>query len=326
MTTGSTTQTAAPPPPVRRTLRGRLVPEAMYPAGDSAVTTRFVALPSGVRVRVLECGVPTGPAVFLLHGWCCSAYTFRRNLCALTDAGCRVVLADLKGHGLSDKPQGPGEYTMDRMADHVVEIMDAAGLARAALVGHSMGCAIAVRVALRHPARVNRLVLLAPTGFGAISALSIAQALTPRFVTPMLPLLVRRWMIGGVLRLAYAWDSRLTARDVDEYFAPTQFPEFVFAMRDLLHEFQWAPGERAELERLAVPTLVMFGTRDRLVYNRSVEAMVRAIPDVVLDVVDGAGHVLPEEVPERVNARLAEFVGRAVDDRHDCVAAGVTTG
>ena len=292
-----------------RFLPGRLAPEAMYPAGDSSVQPRFVTLASGIRVRVIECGVPSGPAVVLLHGWCCSAYTFRRNLCALTALGCRVVLADLKGHGLSDKPRGPGEYTLDRMADHAVEIMDAVGVGRAALVGHSMGSAIALAVALRHPERVSRVALLAPAGFGAISALRVAHVLTPRVVTPLLPWLVRRWMIGFVLKLAYAWDDRLTARDVDEYFAPTQFPAFTRAMRDLLHDFQWAPGDREALAGLRVPALVMFGTRDRLVYNPSVEAMVRAIPDVVLDVVQGAGHVLPEEVPERVNARLAEFIG-----------------
>ena len=299
----------AAPPLAGRVLPGRLAPEAMYPAGDPSVHARFVTLASGVRVRVIECGVPSGPAVMLLHGWCCSAYSFRRNLCALTALGCRVVLADLKGHGLSDKPRGPGEYTLERMADHAVEIMDAVGVGRAALVGHSMGSAIALAVALRHPDRVSRVALLAPAGFGAISALWPAQLLTPRFVAPLLPWLVRRWMVGFVLRLAYAWDSRLTPRDVDEYYAPTQFPAFTRAMRDLLHDFQWAPGDREALAGLRVPALVMFGTRDRLVYNPSVEAMVRAIPDVVLDVVPGAGHVLPEEVPERVNARLAEFVG-----------------
>jgi pimeloyl-ACP methyl ester carboxylesterase len=298
----------------------------MYPAGDPTVEARFVTLASGVRVRVLECGVPTGPPVVLLHGWCCSVYTFHRNLCALTELGCRVVVADLKGHGLSDKPLAAGEYTLERMADHALEIMDALGIGRAALVGHSMGCAIAVAVALRCPERVSRLALLAPAGFGAITALPIAQLLTPRFLTPLLPRLVRRWMIAFVLRLAYAWDSRITPRDVDEYYAPTQFPEFARAMRALLHEFQWAPGERADLARLGAPTLVMFGTRDRLVYNPSVEAMVRTIPDVTLDVVEGAGHVLTEEAPDRVNARLAAFIGAGGDDVRNRVAAGATTG
>lgn len=298
----------------------------MYPADDPTVAVRFETLASGLRVRVLECGVPTGPPVLLLHGWCCSVYSFRRNLCALTELGCRVVAADLKGHGLSDKPIGREEYTLASMADHAVDIMNAVRMPRAALVGHSMGCAVAVAVALRHPERVSRLALLAPAGFGTITLLPIARALTPRALAPLLPRLTRRWMIAMVLRLAYAWDDRLSARDVDEYYAPTQFPEFAPAMRDLLHEFQWASGSRAELERLAVPTLVMFGTRDRLVYNRNVEAMVRAIPDVVLDVVEGAGHVLPEEVPERVNARLAAFIGAGGDDAENRVAAGATTG
>jgi pimeloyl-ACP methyl ester carboxylesterase len=220
-----------------------------------------------------------------------------------------VVLPDLKGHGLSDKPGAPGEYTLARVADHAVEVMDAVGVERGALVGHSMGGAIAAAVALRHPERVSRLALLAPVGFGAVSLLRMAQLLTPRPVTPFLPRLVTRSLIGAVLRLAHGSLGRRPSRsDVDEYFAPTRFPEFVWAMRQLLHEFQWAPGERAELARLGLPTLVMFGTRDRLVYHPSVEAMVRVLPNVELDVVEGAGHVLPEEVPEQVNARLSAFM------------------
>jgi pimeloyl-ACP methyl ester carboxylesterase len=298
----------------------------MYPAGDPSIHVRFVTLRSGLRVRVLECGVATGPAVVLLHGWCCSAYTYRHNLCTLTDAGCRVVLADLKGHGLSDKPLGRGEYTLARMAEHAVEVMDAVGVERAMLVGHSMGGAVAVEVALRHPDRVSRLVLLAPAGFGAVSVLPVAQLLTPRLVTPLLPRRVRRWTIAAVLRLAYGRGGRITARDVDEYFAPTQFPAFALAMRELLHDFQWAPGEPGELERIGVQTLVMFGTRDLLVYTPSVAAMVRAIPRAELDVIEGAGHVLPEEAAERVNAQLARFIAAgAAEASPHLAAAGATT-
>jgi pimeloyl-ACP methyl ester carboxylesterase len=315
----------APGPTGPRLLPGRIPPESMYPAGDPSVTARWLTLATGLRVRLLECGPPDGPPVVLLHGWCCSVYSFRRNLCALTDRGCRVLLPDLKGHGLSDKPTAPGEYTLPRMADHVVEVMDAAGAGRATLVGHSMGGAIALAVALRHPERVSRLALLAPVGFGAISVLSPARLVTPSALTPLLPYVVRRWMIAAVLRLAYGRGGA-SARDADEYFAPTQFPAFTLAMRALLHEFEWRPGERADLARVAVPTLVMFGTRDRLVYRPSVAAMVRAIPHAVLDIVEGAGHVLPEEVAERVNERLAALVASAGDDRADRVAAGATAG
>jgi len=190
-------------------------------------------------------------------------------------------------------------------------VMDAVGMERAALVGHSMGCAIAVRVALDHPERVGGLALFAPVGFGAVAPLGLARRLTPAAAERLLPRLARRWLFGAVLRLAYGSLRTCTARDVDEYWAPSQFPAFMRAMRALLHAFEWAPGRREELARLAVPVFVMLGTRDRLVFNPSVEAMVRAIPGAEYQAVQGAGHVLPEEVPELVNAvlaRLAEAV------------------
>jgi pimeloyl-ACP methyl ester carboxylesterase len=132
-------------------------------------------------------------------------------------------------------------------------------------------------------------------------------------------------MVAMVLRLAYARDAQITPRDVDEYYAPTQFPSYVQAMRDLLHDFEWSAGRREDLERVAAPTLVLYGTRDLLVWRPSVEALVRSIPQVRFEVVEGAGHVLPEEVPALVNARLAEFVGAGEQGRAFVAAGGTTS-
>jgi len=276
----------------------------MYPAGRSDVTTRFVTLRSGLRVRVLEAGPAHGEPVVFVHGWGCSIYVFRRNYEALADAGYRVVAADLKGHGLSDKPLDTAEYTLDAMGRHVLEIMDALALPRAALVGHSLGGALAVQTALHAPERVSRLALLAPVGFGVINLLRVVQLLTPRVVTPALPYVAPRWAVAAGLRLVYGGIGTLTARDVDEYWAPTQFPDFVRAMRELLHAFYWDPGERSELSRITAPTLVMFGTRDRVVQAGALETAVGCLPRGRYELVEGGGHAIPEEAPGQVNAAL----------------------
>jgi len=287
----------------------------MYPAGRRDLAARFVTLRSGLRVRVLESGPANGEPVFFVHGWGCSVYVFRRNYAPLAAAGYRVVSADLKGHGLSDKPLDADAYTLDALGSHVLEILDALALPTVALVGHSMGGALAVQVALQAPERVSRLALLAPVGFGVVSLLRLLKLVTPRAVTPLLPYVVPRWTVAAGLHMVYGGIGTFDDRDVDEYWAPTQFPEFARAMRELLHAFHWDPGEREELGGVAPSTLVMFGTRDRVVLPEALDETVRALPRGRLELVQGGGHVIPEEAAGQVNAALLAHFGAAAPAR-----------
>lgn len=280
----------------------------MYPAGDPSIRVRFLELPSGLRVRALECGPAEGAPVFLIHGWACSVYSFRKNVGALAAAGLRVLSADLKGHGLSDKPLGRGEYGTEPMVEHLLQVLDALGVGRTALVGHSMGGALALDLAIRVPERVSRVALLDSVGLSTAPIIQVVRALTPRVVAPLLPPLLRRWLIAVVLHVAYGGLRGFTSRDVDEYWAPTQFRETVLAARAMAHEFTWAPQPAERLGSLRLPMLVVFGTRDRLVTVRSAERLVRALPGVRLELIEGAGHVVPEEAPERVNRLLLDFL------------------
>jgi 2-hydroxymuconate-semialdehyde hydrolase len=294
-------------PPV---LPRRLAADAVFPAGWPGLAARMVTLADGLRVRVVEpeddaaAGAPT---IVFVHGWACSVYSFRHNLLDVARAGFRAVAVELRGHGESDKPTDASGYSLHAMGRHLVDVLDALGVKRAVLVGHSMGGAVAVRAALDAPERVRGLVLLAPVGFGTIDLMWLVRLATPRPVAPVLPYVVPRAAVAVALRLAYGRHGRASARDVDEYWAPTRAPAFVRAMRRLLHAFEWAPGRKEELQRLHVPTLVLFGTRDRLVRPSSAEVYVACAPQARLELVADAGHVLPEEVPAIVNAAIVRF-------------------
>ena len=289
-------------------LPGRLAPTAMFPAGRRDIRARFVPLASGVRVRVVESGPPEGPPIFFVHGWACSVYSFRHSYTPLAAAGFRVVSADLKGHGLSDKPTVRGEYATEAMVAHVLALLDALGLDRPVLAGHSLGGALALDVALRVPSRIARLVLLDSVGLSESPLVRVVRLLTPRAIAPLLPRLVRRWMVPLVLRLAYGGRGHFSARDVDEYFAPTQFPETIEALRLMAHEFTWSPVPTARLGTLRVPTLVVFGSRDRFVGARAARRLVASLPAARFEVVEGAGHVAPEEAPDEVNRLMIDFL------------------
>ncbi|MCA9514369.1 MAG: alpha/beta fold hydrolase, partial [Myxococcales bacterium] len=110
-------------------------------------------------------GPEDAPAVVLVHPWAGSGRVWDALLPAFTGAR-RVVRVDLPGHGRSDKPAL--SYTVERGADAVVAVMDALGVARADVVGNSLGGAVALAVVRDHPERVDRLVLIDALGGGAV--------------------------------------------------------------------------------------------------------------------------------------------------------------
>jgi len=233
-------------------------------------------------------------------------YVFRENFAALAAAGFRPVAVDLKGHGLSDKPDSPSEYQLDPMLTHLGEIIDALSVKTVMLAGLSMGAAFAALYALAHPERVRALVMVSPVGFSGIPGLGAIRMMTPSPLNPIVPRLASRslvrfllWGVNGNLR-------RITERDIDEYWAPTQFPEFAVAMRHLLHEFSW----RAPFRRLPVPSLLITGTRDRLMLSSHASIYRRVMPEMEHIVVQDAGHVVYDEAAPIVNSAMIEFFSK----------------
>lgn len=219
----------------------------------------------------------------------------------LAERGARAVALDLPGHGLSDKPTDARMYTLDAQVESVLSTMDALGVQRAALVGHSMGGPICARLAVLAPDRVEALGLLAPAGFGSEWTLRIGALLTPRIVAPLLPYMVPRWAIWLVLSLSYGWLYRPTRSDIDQYWAPTQFKAFTRAMWDLLHCFDWAVGDDAGFETITAPAAVFGGAEDNFVVRRWVRCYASALKHASYTVLDGCGHLIPEEAPRAVS-------------------------
>ena len=284
----------------------------MFPAGDSRFRHSFLSLTvsnTALSIRAVECGDPSAERVVLcVHGWACSVYSFRRLMPLLADLGMRAVAIDLPGHGLSSKPKNHEPYLLDALAECVIKSTDALGITRCVLAGHSMGAPICARVAVLKAERVSGLALLAPAGFGTELDLRVLRSLTPHFLSPLLPYVVRRWMIQLVFAAAYGSLYRPTARDIDEYWAPTQFPGFVGAMSNLLHYFEWSAGADCGFGDISVPTAILDGGRDNLVVRRWVRRYAEVLPNATLTVIENCGHVVPEEAPEAVIGAIRAMI------------------
>jgi pimeloyl-ACP methyl ester carboxylesterase len=292
--------------PAPSRLRGRLAPQSVFPAGVPGYRARFLELREKERVRVVEIGAPGAPPMVFLPGWGCPVWDFHRTMPAVAAAGFRSIGIDLRGHGLSDMPTDPARYTTDAMIAHTIDVLDAVGVQRAIFAGHSMGGAIAAHLALRVPQRVRALALFAPIGFGDAPPAELGRILSPSWTIPLSRILLRRAVLAAGLRILYGDRSFVNRRNVDEYWAQSQFDGFVPAMRALLHRFRWTRFTDDEIGQLSIPGLLVRGSRDPIV-SRPTRPM--SLPSDWREIVlDGVGHLPHDESSDVVNRALIEML------------------
>lgn len=203
------------------------------------------------------------PDIVCLHGLGVSSRYFVRSLRTLGPFS-NVYAPDLPGSGRSDKPHDAP--TIPALADAAIAWMDAAGLSRASLLGNSFGCQVAVDLAVRHPTRVDRLILVGPT-MDAKHRQAAAQ--------------FARWLVNAVVE-----PVSIVPPLVADYLD--------CGMRRTLQLFRYALTDaiEAKLPAVKAPTLVVRGARDVIVPQRWAEEVVRLLPDARLEVVPRGAHVV----------------------------------
>ncbi len=284
--------------------------EAGHTMAASRTAPRFETV-DGVRLRYVRSGA--GPAVMLLHGLASSIVTWRDVMPDLARDH-DVVAVDLPGFGGSEVRVGlpPSAYP-----GLVAGLMDRLGIARASLVGNSLGGGVAVVMAARHPERVDRLVLIDSVGYNPASAdrpwlLRVAGHEPVARLVETLPL--RRPLVTLALRQVFHDDRLVTRERIDEYVAPLLRPGAVAAAQALL-----ASGDDLGLPGLVasvrVPTLVVWGSEDTWVPVQHAERFLADIPGSRKAVIEGCGHLPQEERPHEVLRLLDKFLPRPLTSR-----------
>jgi pimeloyl-ACP methyl ester carboxylesterase len=260
------------------------------------------------RISLMTAGA--GDPVLLLHGLGATKGSFLPTVAALAPSF-RVIALDLPGFGDSYKPVA-APYHPPFFARAVLDVLDELGVERAHLVGNSLGGRVALEVGLRHPERVGRLALLAPSlaWRRARPWAPLVRALRPELglvqVTP-------RWAVEAVAhRILPVAGSNWVRAGVDEflraYLTPRGRVAFYAAARQIyLEEPMGAKGFWTRLAHLKPPALFVWGTRDRLVpigFAAHVRAALPAARHLELD----CGHVPQLEQPEQTHAAMAAFL------------------
>jgi pyruvate dehydrogenase E2 component (dihydrolipoamide acetyltransferase) len=273
-------------------------------AGASAVREDYVALPGGVRLFYVLAG-PAGavPPLVFLHGLGGSGSTWQTVLADLA-ARHRVCALDLPGHGASDKPApATADYSVAGLARAVAQALDLLGLGQAVLVGHSLGGAVAMQVALDRPAAVSRLVLVDSAGLGD----EINPALLDRVEAAPSRAEARR-----LLELFFYDDRHVLESAIEEMYQQFCSPGAHDAIRAAAAaSFTRArqqtdlPGRMRELQQ---PVLLLWGAEDRVISARHARAAAQAIDGAQVEVWENVGHVPQLEAADRFVGAIERFL------------------
>lgn len=281
-------------------------------AADLGVSVR-IPQPEG-SLRVIVRG-DHGAPVLLLSGAGNDnvSLSWRRALPVLAERH-RVFALDWPQQGASTPWNGVADHP--RMLECIDAVLDHFELESASLVGLSQGGALALGYAIERPERVDRLVAIAPAGilsFGPLTHVALWAVAKSRFLHRTVPTMILR------SRAACAWLARasLFAGPVDDFDdIVDEFHADVLARGAGSSDWQnssirlrgMAVDLRPRLHEIQAPTLIIQGSEDRAVAPEKARAAAEAIPNARYELVEGAGHWVNRQCPERVNGLIAGFL------------------
>jgi pimeloyl-ACP methyl ester carboxylesterase len=293
-------------------LRGPDIPYEVLEAKYTNGASRFIDLPGGFHVHYQDDGDSRLPTLVLLHGYG-DSYTSWEGWVQPLKTSFHLLSVDFPGHGLTRAPEG---YSLsgDGLADFVDAFAAQFNLPQFAVAGNSMGGGVAWQLALRHPQRINALILVDSAGFPNEKPPAAVPLAFKILKFPLGRALLRnidnRPLINEGLRTDVVDKALITPAFVDRWA-----------------EFQRAPGHRAilmsvsmgslmsaspeVLRSIHVPTLILHGENDVLVEPASAGKFAAAIPGAKVLIYPNVGHLPQIETPQRSAADVAEFLKAA---------------
>jgi len=280
----------------------------------------------GTRIHYLDEG--SGPTLLLIHGLAGQMRHFTYSLVERLKGDYRVVILDRPGNGYSTRPPG-ASAAIAAQARTIARFAKALGLERPLVVGHSLGGAIALSLAMNHPDAVCGLALIAP-------ASHLDRNVSPVFRR----LLIRsRW-----LRSLMAWTLAipLSIRNAEFVLTtvfgpqavPPDFPKkgggllslrpssFIGASSDLVAAIEERDDMPARYSSLTIPVGILFGTADRILdFKAHGEVLAAKLTDVDFELIEDGGHMVPLSFPESSAKFIARMAGRVAARTRSAVTA-----
>ena len=256
-----------------------------------------IQLQSGLRLNYVELGDPAGEPLLLLHGYTDSSRSW--SLTAPYLGKYRLLIPDQRGHGGSDAPLCC--YGATQFADDARLFLDALGVKRAAVAGHSLGSMVAISFAADHPERVSRIILIGSTALAPVERGSWLYENAMALRAPLDP-------SSPFLR---EWHPSNQPTAVDPVFAEAVEKEYLdiplHVWRGVMRELAYVPAGR-HAQDIKVPVLVLSGGKDSLFPAHHHASLIKAFPDAEAMIFPELGHNPNWERPEEVAAIMQRFL------------------
>ena len=271
----------------------------------TASTEKMVSV-GGLRLRCRDEG--EGPAVVLIHGIAASLEYWRYTVAALAERH-RVLAIDLPGCGFSER--GPDIPTLEETADLIAGLLDHFGLARASVIGSSMGGLVALEFALRHPGRVDKLILSNSAGLGREISVFWRLAANRRLGSWLIRINQRAALRGWPNLFFDPKGEGSIVERCREWVARPDLVDTIVGAARLGLDFG---GQRAEIVRVdrlgevQARTLIVWGKHDWVFPVAHARRAHQFIPNARLVILDGCGHCPQLEQPVAFNHLAREFL------------------
>ncbi len=279
------------------------------PSASATAAERWTEV-DGHRMRYLSGG--SGPALVLVHGLLGYSFSWRHALPAFSQKN-TVYALDMLGAGFSDRPPGLN-YCFRAHAERLLQFLDGVGVASCDLLGTSHGGAVAMMTAALAPERIRSLILVAPANPWSVHGRRWAPFLSSTPVSWLILKLIPGLEIAHdqMLRRLYGDRSRIRPGTLEGYSEPFRTPG---AFRYWLDVMKTWNRDMTELESAMrpianIPTLLLWGGKDRAVDPASAEELSRRFSDCKSEIFEGVGHLPYEEVPSEFNSTVVKFLSR----------------
>ncbi|MEW6730105.1 MAG: alpha/beta hydrolase [Acidobacteriota bacterium] len=284
------------------------------------ITSQYINT-NNIRLHCMIAG--EGEPIILLHGFPEHWYSWRHQIPALINNG-QVIVPDLRGYNLSDKPVGVQNYDIDILAKDVIGIIEAVGAHQAIVIGHDWGGAIAWWLAIRHPQMVKRLVVMnCPHPIAFQQRIWEFEQFCKSwymffFQLPWLPeqfihLVGVHNITARIFRDSAVEPTAFSNEDIDRLATAIDQPGALTAMINYYRAGFRRCFDRALFKQLAssqieMPTLIIWGEQDRFLVRGNTEGLQRWVKDLTVKYLPDSGHWVQQEKPEIVNELLKEFL------------------
>ena len=258
---------------------------------------------------------PARPTILLLHGISSASITWEPILLLLAKAGVHAIAPDLLGHGDSAKPRG--DYSLGAQATSLRDLCATLGIRKVTVVGHSLGGGVAMMFTYQFPVLVGRMALVSAGGLGPDVSFILRAATLP-LANVVMPVIAERHLVKGVQGFG-RWLRKMgapPAPELAEQIAcwaslsdPAQRRVFIRTATSVIDPHGQSVDARNRL-RLAstVPTLIVWGRRDRIIPVKHGEEAASIIPGARLEVFEHAGHFPYVDDPYRFVEVLLDWV------------------